>query len=69
MVSSQKRSITSRLSTPRRLKTRPSSLANETLVAWKALQAYLSASAVRGCTTRIGAVEEGEELRDRVDGT
>ena len=46
--------MTSRLSTPRRPKIRPSSLANEILVAWKALHAYLRASAVRGCTTRSG---------------
>src|SRR5271170_2531407 len=53
-LSSQNSSMTSRLSTPRRPKIRPSSLANEILVAWNALHAYFRASAVRGCTTRVG---------------
>ena len=48
--SSQKISITSRESTPNAAKMRPISLANEILVAWKALQAYLSASAVATST-------------------
>ena len=48
------KSMTSRLSTPSRLKMRPRSLVNEIFVAWKALYAYFSASAVLGCTTRTG---------------
>ena len=52
--SSQKRDITSRESTPRMRKIRATSFAKDTLVAWKALQAYLSASATRTSTTRTG---------------
>jgi hypothetical protein len=46
--------MTSRESTPRSRNSRATSLAKDTLVAWKALQAYLSASAVRTSTTRTG---------------
>ena len=51
--SSQKIRITSRVSTPYGRKIRAISLANDTLVAWKALQAYFSASAQRTSTCRI----------------
>src|SRR6478672_2002734 len=53
LVSSQKISITSRESTPKPRNTRASSLANDTLVAWKALQAYFSDSAVVVATCRV----------------
>src|SRR5580693_5112125 len=52
--SSTNSDMTSRESTPTRRSSRAISLANDTLVAWKALQAYLSDSAVRGSTTRAG---------------
>ena len=52
LVSWQKISITSRESTPYGRKMRAISLAKETLVAWKALQAYFSASAVRDLDLR-----------------
>src|SRR6476659_1665723 len=46
LLSSQKMRITSRESTPWNRKIRDISFAKDTLVAWKALHAYLSASAV-----------------------
>ena len=52
--SSQNRDMTSRESTPKSRNSRDISLAKDTLVAWKALQAYLSASAMRTSTTRTG---------------
>ena len=52
--SSQNKDMTSRESTPKSRSSRDISLANDTLVAWKALQAYLSASAMRTSTTRTG---------------
>src|SRR6201996_6555934 len=52
--SSTNNDMTLRESTPTRRMTRAISLANDTLVAWKALQAYLSDSAVRGSTTLAG---------------
>ena len=52
--SSQNRDMTSRESTPSSRNSRDTSLAKDTLVAWNALQAYLSASAMRTSTTRTG---------------
>jgi hypothetical protein len=54
LVSCTKIFITSRESTPKCRKIRPISFANETLVAWNALQAYLIISAVRS-ETRHGS--------------
>ena len=56
----QKSSITSRESTPDQANTRAISLAKVTLVAWKALQAYFTASAVSTDTvwTPVGANEK-----------
>ena len=65
MVSSQKISMTSRESTPRPRKIRPISLAKETLTAWKALQAYFSASALRDVDVPDSLVEEREQLGER----
>ena len=52
--SSQNSDMTSRESTPAIRSSRDISLAKDTLVAWKALQAYFRDSAVRGPTTRTG---------------
>ncbi len=50
----QNSDMTSRESTPMSRSTRDISLANDTLVAWNALQAYLTDSATRASTTRTG---------------
>ncbi len=52
--SSQNSDMTSRESTPRSLSNRDISLAKDTLVAWNALLAYFSASAMRTSTIRAG---------------
>ena len=52
-VSSLNTRMTSRESTPNTRKMRAISLAKETFVAWKALQAYFSASALRTSTSLI----------------
>ena len=61
LVSSQNSSMTSRESTPSCRNRRPISLANETLVAWKALQANLRASATRSADHAHRAVQESEK--------
>ena len=66
--SSQKTSITSRESTPCGARTRPISLAKDTLVAWKALQAYFSASAVATLDVMDVLVEKREELAQVLPG-
>ena len=53
ILSSLKTFMTSRESTPYIRKMRAISLAKEILVAWKALQAYFSASALRTSTNLI----------------
>ena len=64
--SSQNSDMTSRESTPATLSSRDISLAKDTLVAWNALQAYFSDSAVRGVDDPGRLVEESEQAGHRV---